>query len=87
MAALRFRCAPPVVSHGIRGSYELTINLDHSVGAVNVCFGNEILLPTFSEYKWHLPTAIRDYSAICQSSQASYSAASKAQMRADHKIL
>ena len=33
MAALRFRFAPPTASHGAGGSFTLTINTDHSVGA------------------------------------------------------
>jgi hypothetical protein len=33
MAALRFRYAPPTVSHGAGGGSALTINTDHSVGA------------------------------------------------------
>ena len=33
MAALRFRFAPPTVTHGARGNYALTNNTDHSVGA------------------------------------------------------
>ncbi len=33
MAALRFRFAPPAVTHGAGGNLALTINADHSVGA------------------------------------------------------
>jgi hypothetical protein len=33
MAVLRFRFAPPPVSHGAGGNLALTINADHSVGA------------------------------------------------------
>ena len=57
MAALRFRYAPPTVSHGAGGNLALTINADHSLGAGQLDTANAVATTLIQTEKYGTPLA------------------------------